>query len=77
MKNPIDIWDDSDKAELNCDEVISKSDNYSVDGMSEMVDASEFDADAAFVDGFEIFDSTNILISLVKRKPLSWIRLFD
>ena len=27
--------------------------------MSEMVDASEFDADAAFVDGFEIFDSTN------------------
>ena len=59
MKNPIEICDDSDEGELNCDEVVSKSDNYSVDGVNEMIDASEFDADTAFADGFEIFDATN------------------
>ena len=58
MKNPIDICDDSDKAELSCDEKLSKCDDYSVNGMSEMIDTSEFDADVAFANGCEIFDST-------------------
>ena len=59
MENPIDLCDEYDEAELKCDEKLSKCDEYSVDGMSAMIDASDFDADAAFVNGFEIFDSTN------------------
>ena len=38
---------------------MSKSDDYSVEDMSEMLDTSEFDPDVAFEDGCEVFDSTN------------------
>ena len=68
--NPIDVCDESDNEELVCDESVVESDKYSVEGMNEIENTSDFDVDVVVNERLKVFtncDKPLLLISLRKK----------
>ena len=75
MENPIEVCDDSDEEKLKCDDSLVNVDNYSVDVMTQIDSAPDFDADVVFASGSEIFESIKkerVINEKSKQKTPEW-----